>query len=226
MLDAFTILTNQKNHMYKIKYIAAVLIGIAGLSLQQANATVINAPVMSILNVGNPDLTGGGNNPPYGTVTVSLNGAGTLATITFTAADSYLFGGAQAVDVNVNGAFTTGTISDANFSFAGAGQVDGFGNFNLTLDDFDGRMDAVSSVTFTISGSWADEASVLAFNTGGGNGPAFDAAAHIFPPDTTALTGFAGESGPFTHVPDGGVTVMLLGVALGALGMARRYLKS
>jgi hypothetical protein len=27
-------------------------------------------------------------------------------------------------------------------------------------------------------------------------------------------------------VPDGGATVMLLGVALGALGMARRFLKS
>jgi hypothetical protein len=32
--------------------------------------------------------------------------------------------------------------------------------------------------------------------------------------------------GPTGSVPDGGTTVMLLGAALGALGMARRYLKS
>jgi hypothetical protein len=29
-----------------------------------------------------------------------------------------------------------------------------------------------------------------------------------------------------TSVPDGGATAMLLGAALGALGMARRFLKS
>ncbi|PYL74488.1 MAG: hypothetical protein DMF26_10875, partial [Verrucomicrobia bacterium] len=38
-------------------------------------------------------------------------------------------------------------------------------------------------------------------------------------------TGFAGEGGGVV-VPDGGTTVMLLGVALGALGMARRFLMS
>jgi hypothetical protein len=32
--------------------------------------------------------------------------------------------------------------------------------------------------------------------------------------------------GPTGTVPDGGTTVMLLGAALGALGMARRYFKS
>jgi VPDSG-CTERM motif len=30
---------------------------------------------------------------------------------------------------------------------------------------------------------------------------------------------------PIVSVPDGGTTVMLLGAALGALGMARRFLK-
>jgi len=39
-----------------------------------------------------------------------------------------------------------------------------------------------------------------------------------------AVTGFAGENGG--SVPDGGTTVMLLGAALGALGMARRFLMS
>jgi hypothetical protein len=35
--------------------------------------------------------------------------------------------------------------------------------------------------------------------------------------------GFAAES---SALPDGGTTVMLLGAAIGALGMARRFLKS
>jgi hypothetical protein len=37
-------------------------------------------------------------------------------------------------------------------------------------------------------------------------------------------TGFAANGG--SQVPDGGTTVMLLGAALGALGMARRYIMS
>jgi len=40
------------------------------------------------------------------------------------------------------------------------------------------------------------------------------------------LSGWALFTGPGGPVPDGGTTVMLLGAALGALGMARRYLKS
>jgi hypothetical protein len=41
---------------------------------------------------------------------------------------------------------------------------------------------------------------------------------------TTGLTGDVDVNGG--SVPDGGATVMLLGVALGALGMVRRYLRS
>ena len=52
---------------------------------------------------------------------------------------------------------------------------------------------------------------------------------------TIPLIGLAGQNyglshwtlfGPGGQVPDGGTTVMLLGAALGALGMARRYLSS
>jgi hypothetical protein len=40
------------------------------------------------------------------------------------------------------------------------------------------------------------------------------------------LSGWALFTAPGGAVPDGGVTVMLLGAALGALGMARRFLKA
>ena len=47
-------------------------------------------------------------------------------------------------------------------------------------------------------------------------------------PDTAGGYGLSGWTlfGTAGSVPDGGTTVMLLGTALGALGMARRYIKS
>jgi hypothetical protein len=58
------------------------------------------------------------------------------------------------------------------------------------------------------------------------------AAAHIFvtlnpadPNNGALVTGFAANGGGVS-IPDGGTTVMLLGMALGALGTARRFLKS
>jgi protein with PEP-CTERM/exosortase system signal len=48
---------------------------------------------------------------------------------------------------------------------------------------------------------------VLAFSHNAGAAP------HALPPDSVS-------------VPDGGATIMLLGAALGALGMVRRFLKS
>jgi hypothetical protein len=47
-------------------------------------------------------------------------------------------------------------------------------------------------------------------------------------PATVGLFGLTGWTlfGPGGAVPDGGTTVMLLGAALGALGMARRFLKA
>jgi protein with PEP-CTERM/exosortase system signal len=200
--------------MNKLKYIAAVVIALAGFGLQQAKADFV-----STLNVGNSDLSGFPS--PYGTVTVSLSG--NTATITFTAASNYSFGGVNAVDINVNGAFTTGTITDngaGTFTFGGSGQVDGFGIFDLTINGSDGFPDSATVISFTITGSWSSASQVLDFNSGG-----FDAAAHIFVPQPggTAATGFAGENAG--GVPDGGATVMLLGAALSALGMARRFLK-
>ena len=150
---------------------------------------------------------------------------GTTATITFTAYSGFLIGAAQAADVNVNannwsiGSFSwTGGNANTNFTDSGAGNADGFGSFNQTTKNFDGFTSAVSMVSFVltnIGGSWANALSVLTANLSG-----WLAAAHIFViADQTVLTGFA--AGP--SVPDGGTTVMLLGAALGALGVVRRY---
>jgi hypothetical protein len=76
----------------------------------------------------------------------------------------------------------------------------------------------ISFVLTNTSGTWLGAANVLALNT-----QKWKVAAHI--QIATGLTGFAaGPSGG--SVPDGGTTVMLLGAALGALGVVRRYLTS
>src|SRR5947209_5423010 len=84
-----------------------------------------------------------------------------------------------------------------------------------------------ATISFTLtntSGTWASDTTVLVANAQG----AF-AAAHIFVTTSPAnasnsalVTGFAANGG--STVPDGGTTVMLLGAALGALGMARRFI--
>jgi len=224
--------------MNKIKYIAAVLIAIAGFGLQQAKADTFH----SVLDAGNSGIntfTG-----PYGTVDIVLTGSNT-ATVTFTsgmtATNVYMFGGAGAVALNVNAlSFSTsnivGTNSGINFTpgpltQGAAGNEDGFGSFNLTIDSFDGNKHSSDLVTFTLtntSGTWASAADVLT-----PNGSGFDAAAHIFISATNPAngkidnpsTGFAAETGGNNNVPDGGTTVMLLGLGLGSLGMARRFLK-
>ena len=221
----------------KIKYIAPVLIAIACFGLQQAKAVTVYS-----LTVGNSAISG--YPPPYGSASVTL--VGSTATITFTAANTaayqYLFGDGGSVAVNVNGAFTLGSITGTHlpgfgfqagegYSNGGASNQDGFGSFNLTINSSQGYTDASNSITFSItqtSGTpWlADGSNVLIANAQGAT-----VAAHIFvtsfPANVTnsaLATGFAANTGAV--VPDGGTTVMLLGAALGALGMARRFIMS
>jgi len=219
--------------MKKLKYIAPVLIAIACFGLQQAKATTTYS-----LSAGNPAISGYPG--PYGSASVTL--VGNTATITFTAANTaafqYLFGDGGSVAVNVNGAFTLGSITGTHlpgfgfqacegYSNGGASNQDGFGSFNLNIDTMGGYTTSSNSITFTLTGSWANEASVLIANANG----AF-VAAHIFvaafPADPNAgalATGYAANGGA-VNTPDGGTTVMLLGAALGVLGMARRFLRS
>jgi hypothetical protein len=177
--------------------------------------------ITSTITFGNKALAG--QTPPFGTVTVTVTGG--KATVTFTALNSYLFGAVNAVDLNLTKAgitaknFTwTGGNGKTAFFSAGSGNVSGFGRFNLTIDAFDGFKSAVKSVTFTLSGMWANASSVLKINKKG-----YDAAAHIFA-NGGKISGFAAEK-PSAAVPDGGVTLMLLGGALVGIETLRRRLR-
>jgi VPDSG-CTERM motif len=230
--------------MNKLKYIVAVLIALAGLGLQQAKADTIYS-----LSVGNSALTGASPSftGPYGTVDVHLVDS-THATVTFTGLTQviggttyqYLFGDGGSVDVNVNAtSWTISGITGTNsgtgftpgaFTDSGSKNIDGFGVMNQTVTDFDGYTHSANVVSFTLQntgGTWASDSTVLIGNAKNGA----IVTAHIFvttfPANSTnsaIVTGFAANGGAF--VPDGGTTVMLLGAALGALGMARRFLMS
>jgi hypothetical protein len=173
----------------------------------------------STLSVGNDAISGFPS--PYGTVHIDLSGQ--VATITFTASNSYEFGDSKIADVNVNSTDFTPSIptgGDSAFKNFGAGNVDGFGVFNLTIDNKDGAAMALTTLTFTVTNNsstlWVTASDVLAFNSKG-----FDAAAHIFI-NGGAVTGYAGEpNGGGGHVPDGGATAALLGLALAGLGGLR-----
>jgi hypothetical protein len=222
--------------MNKIRCVVPVLIAIAGLGLQQAKADSISFK----LSVGNSAISGYPG--PYASVTVNRTDS-THATITFTsltaAGNIYLLGDGSSVAVNMNAtSWTLGTITGSNagtgftpgpYSNGGSGNVDGFGVLNQTINSFDGFTHSSGSISFTLTntgGTWGSANQVLIANAQGAM-----AGAHIFVTLSPAnakngalATGFAANGG--AQVPDGGTTVMLLGVALGVLGMVRRFLVS
>jgi len=206
--------------MNKMKYIAAALVAVAALGFQQAKADTFSFD----LNVGNTAISGFPG--PYANVSITLTSNNT-ANFTVTAYAGFLFGGAQAFDFNANASSSTVTnivFNGTSISDSGPGNADGFGNFNHTMDGFDGFTNAGTLLTFTLTGgagtNWLSAAQVLIANAGG-----WLAAAHIFAIlNSSVSTGFAGGQG-LPGTPDGGATVMLLGMGLGALGMVRRYLK-
>jgi hypothetical protein len=209
--------------------VVALLLGLAPLA---------HADFTSTLGSGNSAISGFAG--PYATVDVALVNS-TTATITFTSntvnGNIYLMGddGQGAVAVNVSAsAFSvsgiTGSNSGTGFTVgpltlnSGSTSMDGFGSFNLGIDDFDGFTHSADTISFTVtntSGTWASAADVLTANANGN-----DAAAHIFvtsspanASNTALATGFAGESAAVVPEPS---SLILFGFGVLALGFAVR----
>jgi hypothetical protein len=159
-----------------------ISLGAVGLFASSAWADILTYDLTS----PNPAVSGFPS--PYGSVTI--NQSGNTATITFTAnethANAYFFGGQGAADLNVNGAYTLGTVTEANSIFSTTptfkenkpGNVDGFGTFSLALDNDDGFTNSATTISFGLTkamGTWASAADVLVANSNG----AF-IAAHLF----------------------------------------------
>lgn len=212
---------------------------LAGLLLA-LGASSASADIFSFtLDTGNPAISG--YTGPYASVDVNLINS-TLATVTFTSllnnGNIFLFGGNGAVAVNVNSTswslsnitgLNTGTgFTPGIFSDGGAGNENGFGSFNQTINSFDGYTHSSSSISFNLidlAGSWANALDVLALNANGAY-----AAAHIFVTSSPAnaangalATGFAAGSGglPPSELPEPGA-LGLLGLGLASLAAIRR----
>jgi len=210
------------------------LLGILAFAPGTASAD----PFVITLDAANISDTG-----PYAQVTVNLTSS-TTADVTFQSLTSggniFLMGAQGAVALNVNGDVTVGTITGTNsgtgftpgpLSVAAAGNEDGFGSFNFTVDSFDSYTHSSDTVTFTLtntSGTWASSADVLTPNEGG-----YLAAAHIlvttYPADASgsaSVTGYAAGQGgeTITAVPEPGSVALALTGALGfGLAGLRRF---
>jgi PEP-CTERM motif-containing protein len=186
-----------------------------------SSAAAANADQV-VINTPNAGLSG--TPGPYATVTYTLNGTGGIdvsvqMALGFTAfgqgnGNNGLFGfnivGSTAglAVTNFNPAFLTANL--------GGGQMDGFGNFDVTIDCCN-PSNAITSFSFTVTrtGGFSSASDLFEPN---GNGAHF--AIHVAPTNGN-LTGFAADSGTATPEP---ASMLLLGTGLVtvAVGLRRR----
>jgi hypothetical protein len=186
--------------MNKLKYLTAVLIAVAGMGLQQAQAHLLD-----------PDQFF--HNGPIGNGTDEQNFL--ISTGRLPATSQYLG------KFNAGGAFENGALNIS--SYVTVTEVSGNTwniSWNLTGSGFtldgvmikDGNVQGKGMI-YRFYGVSADETLV------GSGTVTFDNPVR----NISHITFFGSPGG--NGVPDGGTTVMLLGAALGSLGMARRFLK-
>jgi hypothetical protein len=203
---------------------AVALVGFAALFAP----SVSRADTIYTLN--SPDSSLGTAPGPYGTVSVHLNSL-TQATVTFLSTSLRKFGGAQAIEVNTNGAATASNFNSngighsAAMSGGGPGSVSGFGSFSNSIANWVTQAYAFTQGSFVLTktlGTWASDAAVLTPNANG-----FVAAGYVFVVDrdgsSLLTTGFTGNS-PLATPEFGSASLMgLLLLGLGGIFGVRRF---
>ena len=209
----------------------AILVSLGAL---RASADSITFDISSVNFTG---FTG-----PFIQVTVDRTSA-TTAVITFSSLTStgvgcspspctFMMGGSSAADLNVNAsAFSVSTPTESNSlggsftptlvthphanSWLGHGTVDGFGTFNLTINNHAGFTDSATSFGFTLtntSGTWSSASDVLVANSLG-----HSAGAHVFIACGASTNCGGGFGTGSATTPELG-TLMSLGTGLLILG--------
>jgi hypothetical protein len=214
--------------MNKMKYLAAVLIAVAGLGFQQAQATTLDLQNSMHWSTNDDYL--------IGTVIPGLTGSGGQAARD-AAMTNTLLGMATPSQTGVWGDADNPLYSRTTWDTTGYPAATAVGA-QLSGDVLNGP------ATLTITLTQTFQYLVVSYDGPNGGTAVFDVSS-LQVGDQIVLARYArpdaGTHGdllqdtfykmthwtllnPGTSVPDGGATVMLLGAALGALGMVRRYL--
>jgi hypothetical protein len=234
LLNSYTVevvnperLTSKRtNNMNKIKYIAAVLIGIAGLGFQQAQATTLDFQNSMHWSTNDTYLIGtvipglvanGGETARAALMTNNLLAmAAGSQTGTWGDTNNPLYsrttwpGGPAATDV---GAESSGAISDGGATIT----ITLTQTFHYLVLAYDGKNSGVA--VFDVSSLAVGDQIVVARYAS----PANPVQGDLVQNTKYLMTHWDLLNPGGNNVPDGGSTVMLLGAAFGALGLARRY---
>jgi hypothetical protein len=176
-----------------------------------------------IINTPNPGL--GATPGPYATVTYVLNGSNIDDTVQmFPGFEAFGTGNGNngIFGFNIVGSQTGLSVTNMPPGFTanlGGGQMDGFGNFDITLSCCN-PANAVTSFSFTVSrtGGFSSASDLFEANSAGAH-----FAIHIAPTNGNP-TGFAADSGVSNEVPEPASMILLgTGLATLAAGLRKRY---